>query len=110
MLDRLSQPDFVRALHTSFDCQLEPGPPLALQLVEVRSGRSSPRQEQFALLFLGSPAWPLAQGLYPLRHASLGEFDLFLVPVDRDAQGFYYEAVFNRLLPGGQRAPSQGAA
>lgn len=30
----------------------------------------------------------------------LGRFDLFLVPVGQEADGFLYEAVFNRLLPG----------
>jgi hypothetical protein len=99
MLDRLSQADFAESVHTTFDCRVTPEQPLALELVEVRSGRSSPRQEQFALLFCGPLATPLAQGMYPLRHAQLGEFDLFLVPVGKDGQGYYYEAVFNRLLP-----------
>jgi hypothetical protein len=27
----------------------------------------------------------------------MGQFELFIVPVKQDAQGFYYEAVFNRI-------------
>jgi hypothetical protein len=27
----------------------------------------------------------------------MGQFELFLVPIKEDEQGFYYEAVFNRL-------------
>ena len=27
----------------------------------------------------------------------MGEFELFIVPVMQDAEGFYYEAVFNRI-------------
>jgi hypothetical protein len=30
----------------------------------------------------------------------MGSFDLFLTAVGQEADGFTYEAVFNRLLPG----------
>lgn len=99
MLDQVSQADFEQNLHTVFDCVQASGESLPLQLTELRSGRSSPRQEQFALLFRGPLETPLAQGMYPLRHEVLGELDIFLVPVGMDAQGYSYEAVFNRLLP-----------
>lgn len=99
MLDRLTKTDFAQNLNTVFSCRIGPDQAIDLQLVELREGRSSSRQEQFALLFSGPLATPLAQGMYQLRQQELGELDLFLVPVDKDAQGFYYEAVFNRLLP-----------
>ena len=35
--------------------------------------------------------------MYDLQHPSLGKFALLLVPIGKDAQGLYYEAVFNRL-------------
>ncbi len=38
-------------------------------------------------------------GIWPIRHETLGQFDLFLVSSGRDEEGLYYEAVFNRLLP-----------
>lgn len=99
MLERLSKADFAQNVNTFFQCRLGAGRAIELQLVELREGRSSSRQEQFALLFCGPHAAPLAQGMYPLQHQLLGEFELFIVPVARDAQGLYYEAVFNRLLP-----------
>jgi uncharacterized protein DUF6916 len=50
----------------------------------------------FTLLFRGAlPGW-LPQRIYRLRHAALGELDIFLVPIGPDPQGFRYEAVFNR--------------
>jgi hypothetical protein len=70
----------------------------ALRLVEVSERASAPHQEAFALLFHGPTQYFLPQGIYKLKHAGLGEMDLFLVPVAQDFQGFQYEAVFNRLV------------
>jgi hypothetical protein len=33
-----------------------------------------------------------------MKHDSIGDFDLFLVPIGRDESGTFYEAVFNRLI------------
>jgi hypothetical protein len=33
-----------------------------------------------------------------MAHDKLGEFDLFLVPVAKNENGFQYEAVFNRMV------------
>ena len=103
MLNQLTKAMFAENLGTIFELQLTPAQAVELKLIELREGRSTPRQEQFALLFRGPLTTPLGQGLWHIRHDALGQFDLFLVPVDRDAEGFYYEAVFNRLLP---RIPS----
>jgi hypothetical protein len=40
----------------------------------------------------------LPQGMRKLQHETVGELDLFLVPVGQDAQGFQYEAAFNHVL------------
>lgn len=99
MLDQLTKADFAQNLNSIFTCALGPDHKLDLELVELREGHSSPRQEQFALTFCGPLALPLPQRMYDLQHPRLGEFALFLVPIGKDAQGYYYEAVFNRLLP-----------
>jgi hypothetical protein len=39
----------------------------------------------------------LDQGVRNFIHDQMGQFELFIVPIRQDAQGFYYEAVFNRL-------------
>ncbi len=49
----------------------------------------------FSLLFRNASAVLLPQKIYPMQHASLGEFGIFLVPVARDRDGFLYQAVFN---------------
>jgi hypothetical protein len=33
-----------------------------------------------------------------VEHPEIGRFDLFLVPVDEDAEGRHYEAIFNRRI------------
>jgi hypothetical protein len=66
-----------------------------LELVEVSDG-STHGHVNFSLLFRGPRQPLLAQQIYPVEHDRLGRFDLFIVPVKRDAQGLYYEAVFNR--------------
>jgi hypothetical protein len=106
MLDQLSKADFAQNLNTVFTCFIGPDQKIDLELVELREGRSSPRQEQFALTFYGPLALPLPQHTYEFQHATLGEFALFLVPVGKDAQGYYYEAVFNRLLSAAFGLPS----
>jgi hypothetical protein len=74
-----------------------PGGPIDLELVQFEEAPPTPRQERWSLTFRG-PAG-LSQGTYCLEHPGIGAFELFLVPVGRDALGNYYEAAFNRLLP-----------
>ncbi len=74
--------------------------PFTLRMVGVQEQSKSPHQEVFTLIFHGPGQNFLPQGIHKLQHSELGEIDLFLVPVGQDAQGFQYEAVFNRLIPG----------
>ena len=43
------------------------------------------RTEQFSLLFSSSTSAALPEGLYRVRHSTLGAFDLFLVPGGKKA-------------------------
>jgi hypothetical protein len=98
MPDKLTWKDFTENLNTPFQLTPEGGTALEAELVEVKPGRSTPRQEQFSLLFRAAQDVPLQQGMFRLEHDKIGAFNLFLVPVRKDEQGFCYEAVFNRLL------------
>jgi hypothetical protein len=71
---------------------------LELELIKVEEFASPPGQEQFSLLFRGTPDVSLSQGMYKMEHEKMGTSDLFLVPIARNQDGFYYEACFNRLL------------
>jgi hypothetical protein len=93
---------FADNLSTRFKLIYEPDQALEVELIELREGRASPRQEVFSITFRGPGEELLPQGLYPFEHDAIGPFDLFIVPIGQDEQGIYYEAVFNRLLnPGG---------
>lgn len=71
--------------------------PFDMELVAVDGVRASGAAETFSLLFRAPAGVPPAQGSYHLEHESLPAMELFLVPVRRDAEGIYFEAVFNLL-------------
>lgn len=67
----------------------------ALVLLEVERLKSpSSRTQPFSLLFT-SKTHRLAQSTFRVAHHDLGEMDLFIVPLQPDARGPLYEAVFN---------------
>ena len=75
----------------------EPGGVFSLTLTKIVQHSKTEHQEAFSLFFHGPRAPFLPQGIRKLRHAKLGELEIFLVPVGQDPDGFEYEAVFNYL-------------
>jgi hypothetical protein len=86
---------FAEHLNSTFRLHHQPAT-TELELLEVSDG-SAHGHVNFTLLFRGPLQPLLPQQIYPVEHDRLGRFDLFIVPVKRDTQGLYYEAVFNRL-------------
>jgi hypothetical protein len=69
-----------------------------LELVEVEAqGEVAGQAERFSAFFRGSLDQFLPQNTYRMEHERLGSVEIFIVPVRKDSDGFYYEAVFNRL-------------
>lgn len=101
----LSRESFARNLNTSFSFRHQNLASTRLELVEVNdltpaAGRASAGatgKECFAAVFVGSAKTPLPQETYTVTHGSLGKFEMFVVPIGKNRQGMYYEAVFNRL-------------
>ena len=89
---------FAEHLNTKFRIPLQSSDEIELELIEVVSTLSTPRQEQFSLFFRGPVNIYLPQMTYHMRHEAMGELDLFIVPVGQQPDGFRYEAVFNRPL------------
>jgi hypothetical protein len=89
---------FANQIGTTITIPFENIDPVRLTLVEVSDLNQSGRQERFSVLFRGPLEFPLQQANYVVEHEEIGIFDLFIVPVARDEQGYSYEAVFNRLL------------
>jgi hypothetical protein len=98
LIENITREMFRESLNTKFRLRAETSEPIELELVELTESISTPKHEQFALLFRGPQNPFLPQMTYHLEHEKLGEFDLFLVPVGRGQNGFQYEAVFNRFL------------
>jgi hypothetical protein len=96
MLDALHFEDFVPHLHSSFQLILPNGAAYTLELNEAKDLSAVPYQEQFSLHFRAPLTLPSAQGIYHLTHETLGEGDIFLVPIVRDANALTFEAIFNR--------------
>lgn len=99
MAEQPTQENFTRQLHTRFRVRVDAPRPLELELVEVKGWRSGSIEQQgmerFSIYFTG-PATPfLPQGTYTLEHEQMGVSEIFLVPLEQNASGFRYEAVFN---------------
>ena len=72
-------------------------PPIELTLTEVEPLRNYAKleREPFSLSFTAKGDLMLSQRLYALRHSTLGQMTIFLVPIARQGDTTTYQAVFN---------------
>jgi len=90
--------EFLKHLNTKFRIRLNESEAVEAELTAVSEHLLSPRQERFSVVFRAPNETFLGQGMRPFQHDEMGAFDLFIVPIERDDEGTYYEAVFNRLI------------
>jgi hypothetical protein len=93
----LTHEEFARHAGTKFQVQVDENTAVELELAEVSELKQYSHQEEFAILFRGPSDAFLDQGARLFTHDQMGQFELFIVPIRQDGQGFYYEAVFNRI-------------
>ena len=93
----LTHEEFAKNANTKFLIKIDEYCNVELELTDVSELKVHPRQEEFAIVFRGPLDKFLGQGVQTFTHQKMGEFELFLVPISRDEQGFQYEAVFNRI-------------
>jgi hypothetical protein len=101
VLERLTAETFAPAVGEAFVLHDDEAGRLQLELLESRlhhpdapAADDAGARAPFSLLFLG-PADPvLPQRIYRLAHDTVGEIEIFIVPVGRDESGTTYEAVF----------------
>jgi len=98
MPEQIPKSVFADNLKTKFRVQRGAASPVEVELIEVSEGKASSKQEYFSLFFRGPHDHFLSQGIYTIEHEKIETLDLFLVPIAREADGFRYEAVFNRFL------------
>ena len=93
----LTEAEFSKHVNTKF--RLAGEQPVELELTEVKGYLSKAHEqtgmERFSAFFNGPREPYLPQRAYSLEHYRMGAFELFLVPVGKDENGFRYEAVFN---------------
>jgi len=93
----LTEAEFSKHVNTKFRVAIEP--PLELELTQVKSYLGKEQEEmgmeRFSAFFLGPADRFLPQQTYSFDHDQMGTFELFLVPVKQEQDGFRYEAVFN---------------
>ena len=77
----------------TFTVRTDPEVLLTLAGAEPDATQPDTAERGGSLIFRGSNDWVLPQGTYALAHAELGERQLALAPVGRDADGMEYEAV-----------------
>lgn len=97
MLETFTLQTFTPLLGSRFELRSPDGSVMALELIEANAvGGAAPNaaRDPFSLVFRAAGAPVLGQGTYRLAHVDLDVFDLFIVPIRRDAQGTSYEAVF----------------
>ena len=102
-LDRVTGEEFANFLHDPFAIQVTTRSIVVAQLVKVTDyapaaadGQWPNGRPPFALLFQAAAQGkaPAPQAIYAVRHAQIGAFPLFLVPVGRRSHVDHYEAVF----------------
>lgn len=97
----LTEKEFSKHLNTKFRVAGEQ--PTEIELTEVKGYVSQANEqhgmERFSAFFRGSNDHFLPQHTYTIEHEAMGSFELFLVPIARDENGFQYEAVFNYFKP-----------
>lgn len=94
----LQHAEFLKHLNTKFRIRVNESEAVEAELTGVSEHMVSPRQERFSIVFRAPNEMFLGQGMRPFEHEVMGAFDLFIVPIERDDQGTYYEAVFNRVV------------
>lgn len=93
----LTHEEFSKHTNTKFQVQADENNHVELELIRISELKLYPRQEEFTLEFRGSLNAFLGQGVRNFSHDQMGQFELFIVPIKQDEQGFYYEAIFNRI-------------
>lgn len=98
MLDTLKSSDFAVHVGQYFRVQLDGMEPIDLELMSAQEfgEAANGKRHPFSLMFLGpeSPRY-LLQHTYWLRHAEMGELDVFIVPIGPDGKRMRYEAIFS---------------
>ena len=88
---------FADHLNAKFIVQAYDKNVVEFELIEVHEYDFRPGQEAFSLIFRGPLTPILDQAIRHIEHPSIGECEIFIVPIARKDDGMRYEAAFNRF-------------
>ena len=54
-------------------------------------------ENRFSLVFSSSPSRPRTEGIRTLHHDAIGNFDMFVAPIDRGAKALRLQSIINRI-------------
>jgi hypothetical protein len=102
MLETFTISTFAEQEGSTFRLSLASGETLNATLLQVTtlsakgpSGEELPRKRTpFSLIFCVPAPDRFEQKIYRMEHPVIGTFELFLVPIGRDAEGYRCEAIF----------------
>ena len=96
MSEQLRKDSFEPFINDIFEVITDNGT-VEVELYQV-SEQNNEHMDCFSVLFKAPKDQLFIQKIYKVKHAKMGEIELFLVPVVYMKQdGIYYESVFNRL-------------
>jgi hypothetical protein len=99
-LGTLTHEQLAACLNQGFTIEGGDGSRIEVALIDVQArgapiGQGPAGRQPFSAVFRGPREPILPQRIYALGNATLGEIQLFLVPIGPDDEGIRYEAVFN---------------
>ena len=97
MMELLTIDHFAGCVNETFRAALNDGD-IEFVLVEAQVLPKPPPNAvrvPFSLLFRNTAVFLFPQQIYRMTHPRIGGFDIFLVPIAREREGFLYQAIFN---------------
>ena len=99
-----SKQQFSDQVEKTFRISAPDGTAAEVTLVEFKDIADTEAVETFSLLFQVPANLAVAQGTYRAENDEMEPMDIFLVPIRRNGEGLYLEAIFNRLKQKGAGA------
>lgn len=94
-----TEAEFKACLNQFFLLQLDGFEAIKMELINLESMRPNnpgdDSRQSFSVMFQGPMEPRLNQGIYALENESMGRIEIFLVPIETNATGVQYEAIFN---------------
>lgn len=98
MLENFTIKTFSEHLGTTFRIQHDDSGRVDVELISATGLGGSAGEEMsrqpFSIVFRGPGDILLPQRIYRMEHDQIGSFELFIVPIGPDEEGFRYEAIF----------------